>query len=55
MLVNGRPAKAFNIKTLPPPQGNPAIVDALKQLSYLSYGGNREEVEARILKKYKKR
>lgn len=55
MLVNGRPAKAFNIKTLPPPQGNPAIVDALKQLSYLSYGGNREEIEATILKKYKKR
>lgn len=55
MLISGRPAKAFNMKTLPPPQGNPSIVDALKQLSYFSYGGNREEIEADILKKYKKR
>ncbi|MFA7216847.1 MAG: type IV secretory system conjugative DNA transfer family protein [Candidatus Paceibacterota bacterium] len=55
MLIAGRPAKAFNMKTLPPPEGNPSIVGALKQLSYFSYGGNKEEIEADILKKYKKR
>ena len=27
MLVNGSPAKAFNIRTLPPPAGNPGIVE----------------------------
>jgi len=54
MLVNGSPAKAFNIRTLPPPKGNPAVVEPLKQLSYLTYGGNREEIEQNILKKYKK-
>lgn len=54
MLVNGRPAKAFNICTLPPPPGNSSVVEALKQLSYHTYGGNRTEIEAGILKKYKK-
>ena len=55
MLVNGRPAKAFNIRTLPPPQGTPAIVETLKQLSYLTYGGDREAIEKEVLEKYKKK
>ncbi len=54
MLVNGRPAKPFNIATLPPPKGDPAIVDSLKHLSYLKYGGDREEIEMEINNKYKK-
>ncbi len=54
MLVNGRPTKAFNIKTMPPPTGNPAIVETLKQLSYVTYGGDRAQIEAEILSKYKK-
>jgi len=54
MLVAGRPAKAFNIRTLPPPAGNPSVVEALKQLSYLTYGGDKEEIENNILKKYTK-
>ena len=53
MLVNGRPAKAFNIKASTPPKGNPTIVETLKQLSYLTYGGDKSEIEAEILKKYK--
>ncbi|MDQ5969250.1 MAG: hypothetical protein QG579_407, partial [Patescibacteria group bacterium] len=54
MLVGGKPVKAFNIRATAPPQGNPKIVETLKQLSYLTYGGNREEIEANILEKYKK-
>lgn len=54
MLVNGKPAKAFNIRTLPPPAGEPGMVDSLKHLSYLTYGGDREEIEKTILSKYKK-
>jgi len=54
MLINGRPAKGFNIKTLPTPTGNPTIVETLKQLSYITYGGEREQIEQEILAKYKK-
>jgi hypothetical protein len=54
LLINGRSEKAFNIKEPFPPKGNPAAVDALKQLSYISFGGNREEIENRILEKYRK-
>jgi hypothetical protein len=54
MLVNGRSERAFNLKEPFPPKGNPSIVESLKQLSYLTYGGNRQEVEQEILKKYKK-
>ena len=54
MLVNGRAEKAFNIKESFPPKGDPSIVDKLKQLSYLSYGGDRADIEANILRKYKK-
>ncbi len=54
MLVGGKTVKAFNIKEPYPPKGNPDVIDTLKQLSYLSYGGDRAEIEAGILKKYKK-
>lgn len=52
LLVNGQPEKAFNIETLRPPQGRPEIVDKLKELSYLTYGRDREEVEAEIMARY---
>jgi len=52
MLVDGRPAKPFNIETLPPAQGNFEIAENLKQLSYLTYGRDREEVEMEIRAKY---
>lgn len=54
MLVNGKPQKAFNIKESFPPKGNPVIVETLKQMSYLTFGGDRAQIEANILKKYKK-
>ncbi|MEK7572777.1 MAG: TraM recognition domain-containing protein [Patescibacteria group bacterium] len=53
MLVNGQPAKPFNIITLPPEKGKPELVDNLKQLSYLKFGREREEIEAEIMAKYK--
>jgi hypothetical protein len=54
MLVNGQPAKPFNLRTLPPEKGNPEMVESLKELSYLKYGRDREEIEAEILAKYEK-
>ncbi|MEK7104646.1 MAG: TraM recognition domain-containing protein [Patescibacteria group bacterium] len=52
MLVKGQPTKPFNITTIAPEKGNPDIVDNLKQLSYMKYGRDREEVEAEIMSRY---
>jgi len=54
MLVDGKPAKAFNMKDAQPPVGNGDIVEKLKQLSFLEYGGDRKTIEANILSKYKR-
>ena len=53
MLVNGQPTKPFNLYTLAPEKGNPDIVDNLKELSYIKYGRDREEVESEIMGRYK--
>ncbi len=53
MLVSGQPVKPFNLVTLAPEKGNPDIVDSLKELSYIKYGRDREEVEAEIMGRYK--
>jgi len=52
MLVNGTPANPFNIETFAPSGGNPDVVASLKELSYLTYGRDRAEVEAEVAKKY---
>lgn len=52
MLVRGQPTKPFNIATVAPEKGNTAIVDDIKELSYLKYGRDREEVEAEIMGRY---
>jgi hypothetical protein len=54
MLINGQPTKPFNIETIKPTEGNLEIVDKIKQLSYLTYGRPRAEVEEEIMEKYKK-
>ncbi len=54
MLVNGQPTKPFNLMTLAPEKGNPELVENLKQLSYLKYGRDREEIEGEIMAKYEK-
>ncbi|MFQ5662155.1 MAG: type IV secretory system conjugative DNA transfer family protein, partial [Candidatus Paceibacteria bacterium] len=54
MLVRGRPAKPFSMETLPPAQGNAEVVENLKQLSHLTYGRDRDEVEEEIRRRYNK-
>jgi hypothetical protein len=52
LLVNGTPARPFTIQTVNLPQFDYSRVDALKQLSYTTYGKPREEVEAEIRRKF---
>lgn len=52
MLINGRPVPPFNIETMPPPVGNPEIVEQIKNLSYLRFGKDRRVVDDAIMKKY---
>lgn len=54
MLVDGKPAKPFNIETLPPAQVNIETIENLKQLSHLTYGRDRYEVEEEIRERYNK-
>lgn len=54
MLSRGVPIKPFSLKALPPPQGNIEQVESLKQLSYIKYGRNREQIEQEIMSRYKK-
>ncbi len=52
MLVNGEPKKPFDIVTLPTEKGDASRIGALKELSYLTYGRDAEEVNSEILRKY---
>jgi len=52
MLVKGQPTKPFNLHTLATEKGNMDIVDSLKELSYVKFGREREEVEAEIMARY---
>jgi len=54
MLANGRPVKPFSMETNLPPRGTKVLLDKIKELSYLKYGANREEVENAIQERYKK-
>jgi hypothetical protein len=55
LLINGVPEKPFNLRIPPPPKGNNAISDKVKELSYLKYGRPREEVESEIMARYNAR
>ncbi|MEK9131436.1 MAG: type IV secretory system conjugative DNA transfer family protein [Patescibacteria group bacterium] len=55
LLVSGRTVTPFNVEMFPPPKGNPAIIEKMKELSYLTHGRDRAEVEAAIMKKYEKK
>ncbi len=52
LLANGTPKKPFDIDVLPPPQGDMARIDALKELSYLTYGRPIDDVNTEIMKKF---
>ncbi|TSC62270.1 MAG: hypothetical protein Greene041614_556 [Parcubacteria group bacterium Greene0416_14] len=54
MLINGKPAKPFNIETIAPPVGYARQVESLKEVSYHLYGSDRAEIEAQIMEKYRK-
>lgn len=59
MLVDGKPAAAFNVNTFEPggyfgpKNGNPDQIEALKQLSYMKYGRDRAEIEQEIADKFR--
>ncbi len=53
MLINGVPSKPFNSATpYNPPKGDLDTLNAIKELSYLKYGRDREEVEEEIMGRY---
>lgn len=52
LLVNGVPVQPFTIETIPPAEKNYARVDALKELSYRTYGRDREMVESDMRRKF---
>lgn len=52
MLVRGNPQKPFDVAAVPPPKGDITKIDALKELSYLTYGRPVDEVTAEIMRKY---
>lgn len=54
MLSYGKPTTPFNIEESFPPEGNHDQIEKLKELSYLTYGRDRNQVEAEIMKKYNK-
>jgi len=52
LLSRGIPQKPFNIRTVDTFKGNPDIIPALKELSYMTFGRDRAEIEAEIAKKF---
>ena len=52
LLVNGVPARPFTIQTQDLPTMDYSVVDGLKELSYKTYGKDREEVESEIRRKF---
>ena len=52
LLVNGVPARPFTLHTVGLPQFDYSHLDIIKQLSYQTYGRDREEVEAEMRKKF---
>jgi hypothetical protein len=49
LLINGEQTKPFNMKTLPSPQGDRQVAEALKELSRLRYGRDAAIVNREIL------
>jgi len=48
LLINGEQTKPFNMKTLPSPQGDRQVAEALKELSRLRYGRDSAIVNREI-------
>lgn len=52
LLVNGTPAQPFTIETQNLPHFDYSRVDDMKEMSYMTYGKAREEIEAEIRRKF---
>jgi hypothetical protein len=52
MLAKGNPQKPFDIFVPFPPRGDASRIDALKELSYLTYGRPTDEVNEEINRKF---
>ncbi len=53
LLSNGKPVRPFSMETVAPQKGDMAIVEKLKELSYLTFGKDKDLVEELIQQKYK--
>lgn len=53
LLSSGKPVRPFSIETTPPVKGDMAIVEKLKELSYLTYCKDKDLVEEEIVNKYR--
>ena len=51
LLINGEPARPFNLRTQTAPRGSAEMKDKLKELSRLTYGQDLTTVERDILKR----
>lgn len=54
LLIDNTHARPFNVKGRTLPQGNPELVSALKELSRLKYGRDRNVIEAEITERRSK-
>lgn len=52
MLIRGEPKKPFDIVTTAPEQGERAKINTLKELSYVTYGRPKDEINEEIMKKF---
>lgn len=52
LLIDGKPAKPFNIETMPFKSGVSENADRARELSFAKYGRPRDEVEKEIARKY---
>ncbi len=53
IMVNGEPQKPFNIKTIPPEDGNTEVREYLKHHSKEKYGRPRDEIEKEVQEKFR--
>jgi len=51
LMVHQAAARPFNMRVFPPPKGDKKVAEAIRQLSRLKYGRDREIVEAEILER----
>lgn len=52
MLSNGSPVRPFDIVAYPPEKGSHANIEMLKELSYVTYGRPKDEVQEEIMRKF---